>query len=87
MREPLRVADRVAEPGRTCLARVQDLQAGARIDQRSGIELGIGVEMVLDRALAAAGDEQHACDPGADKLLDDILHDGLVNDRQHLLGL
>ena len=69
------------------LARVEDLQPGPGIDQRAGVELGIGVEVVLDRALAPAGDEQHARDAGPHQLLDHVLDDRLVDDRQHLLRL
>ena len=45
-----------------------------------------GIEMVLDRALAAAGDEHHVADAGLVGLLDGVLDQGLVHHRQHLLG-
>ena len=50
------------------------------------LELEGDVEMVLDRVLAAAGDEDHLLDAGLERLLDRILDQRLVDDRQHLLG-
>ena len=44
------------------------------------------VEMVLDRRLAAAGDEDEFLDSRFAGLLDGILDQRLVDDRQHLLG-
>ena len=41
--------------------------------------------MVLDRALGAAGDEKELLDAGGLRLLDRILDQRLVDDRQHLL--
>ena len=43
------------------------------------------IEMVLDDVLAAAGDKDELLDPGFHRLLDRILDDGLVHDRQHFL--
>src|SRR4029453_16608550 len=45
------------------------------------------VEVVLDRALAAAGDDQDVFEAGPYRLLDDVLDRRLVDHRQHLLGL
>ena len=42
--------------------------------------------MVLERVLAAAGDEDHLLDPRLARLLDGILDERPVDDRQHLLG-
>src|SRR3546814_804414 len=42
--------------------------------------------MVLVRALAASGDENHLLDPGLARFVDRILDKRLVDDRQHLLG-
>ena len=42
--------------------------------------------MVLDRALVAAGDEDHVGDAGGRRLLHRVLDQRLVDDRQHLLG-
>jgi hypothetical protein len=44
------------------------------------------VEMILDRALAAPGDEDHLLDPRLQRLIDRILDQRPVDDRQHLLG-
>src|SRR3546814_6890355 len=41
--------------------------------------------MVLDRGLAAAGDEDQLLDPGVARLVDRILDERLVDDRQHFL--
>src|SRR3546814_625530 len=43
------------------------------------------VEMILDRALAAPGDEDHLLDPRLARLVDRILDQRPVDDRQHLL--
>ncbi len=45
-----------------------------------------GVEVVLDGALAAAGDEDHVADAGRIGLFDGVLDQRLVHHRQHLLG-
>src|SRR5258708_4229734 len=50
-------------------------------------QFGIYVEVVFDRMLTGAGDKKHAPDAGLDQLLDDVLHDRLSADRQHLFGL
>ena len=81
------MADRVPEPGRPRLTGVEQLEPGGGVDQRVGVELRVGVEVILDRALAAAGDEQHPVDPRSYELLHDVLHNRLVDERQHLLGL
>ena len=44
------------------------------------------VEMVLDRALAAPGDEDHLLDPRLARLIDRILDQRTIDDRQHFLG-
>ena len=93
-----RAEDGVAEPEHVPLPGVEVLQGRAlerelleqfllaglaqRLDQ-----LGVQIEVVLDRRLAGPGDEQHAPHPDARQLLDDVLHDRLAPDRQHLLGL
>jgi len=41
--------------------------------------------MILDRAFAASGDENQLGDAGSHRLLDRILDQGLVHDRQHFL--
>ncbi len=44
------------------------------------------IEMVLDDALVAAGDEDEMLDARLARLVDDVLQDGTIDDRQHLLG-
>ena len=70
--------------------RLQPLQAGqlvvlAALRQRV-VELELDVEMVFDDRLVAAGDEDEMLDAGLARLVDDILDDRPVDDRQHLLG-
>ncbi len=49
------------------------------------LELVLPVEMVLDDALVAAGDEDDVLDPGGARLVDHVLHDGPVDDGEHFL--
>ena len=51
------------------------------------LQLVGGVEVVLDRALLAGGDDDHLLDAGGDRLLDGVLDHRLVDERQHLLRL
>jgi hypothetical protein len=51
------------------------------------LELVRGVEVVLDRPLLARGDDDDLLDAGRDGLLDGVLDDRLVDERQHLLRL
>ena len=51
------------------------------------LELVGEVEVVLDRPLLAGGDDDDLLDPGGDGLLDRVLDDRLVDQRQHLLRL
>src|SRR5262249_6863926 len=51
------------------------------------LELEVRVEMILDRALAAAGHDDDLGEPRGDRLLDDVLDHRLVDEREHLLGL
>ena len=51
------------------------------------LQLDRAVEVVLDGLLAPAGDDQDVLDPGPHRLLDHVLDGGLVDQRQHLLGL
>ena len=50
------------------------------------LELILLIEMVLDDALVTAGDEDEMLDPGLARLIDRILDQRPVNDRQHFLG-
>ena len=49
------------------------------------LELELAVEMVLDHALVAAGDEDEMLDAGLARLVDDVLDQRPVDDRQHFL--
>src|SRR5262249_11743908 len=51
------------------------------------LELEGGVEVILDRALVAAGDEDDLGQPGGHRLLHHVLDGGLVDEGEHLLGL
>ena len=51
-----------------------------------GLELVGLVEVILDRALGAAGDEDHVGDPRRHRLLHRVLDQRPVDDGQHLLG-
>lgn len=87
--EALGVAERISQPSGVGLARVQKLEPGAGWRPPLGsvrpVKLWIVVKMVLDRPLAPPGDEQHAPDAGPAQLLDHVLHDRLVDYREHLL--
>lgn len=49
------------------------------------LELGIGIEVILDGALRPPRHEDQFRYPGRDGRLDGILDDGLVDDRQEFL--
>jgi hypothetical protein len=49
------------------------------------VQFELMIEVVLDGALVAAGDEDEALDPRSRGLLDRILDQRLVDDRQHFL--
>ena len=51
------------------------------------LELEGGVEVILDGALVAAGDEDDLVEPRGHRLLHHVLDGGLVDERQHLLRL
>ena len=44
------------------------------------------VEIVRDRVLVAVGDEHQGVAPGLDRLIDGVLDQRAIDDRQHLLG-
>ena len=89
---------RVAEPERRLLpgkargaggglvAR-QDLLLGLLVAARGqrGVEFEHAVEMVLDHALVAAGDEDEMLDAGLLGLVEHVLDQRLVDDGQHFL--
>ena len=64
---------------------VELLALAARLEKR--LELDRHVEVIFDRVLAAAGHEDDVGDPGGDRLLDAVLNDRLVDERQHFLRL
>ena len=49
------------------------------------LELGVGVEVILDRALRRAGDEHEPLGARGERLFHRVLNQRLVDDRQHLL--
>jgi hypothetical protein len=49
------------------------------------LEGGMGVEVILDDARAGADDDDDLLDPGGDRLLDRVLDDRPVDERQDLL--
>jgi len=51
-----------------------------------GFELVGFVEVVLDGALGAAGDEDELGDAGGHRFFHGVLDEGLVDDGQHFLG-
>ncbi len=88
----------VAEAERLALADVREvdevgdladlgkqIRLAARLEKR--LELDVDVEVVLDGVLASAGDEDDVVHARGDGLLDAVLDDRLVHERQHLLGL
>ena len=93
-----RAPDGVAETERGLLPRIGDLpglgqprfelgeQIGLAALEQRGFELEGAVEMIVDRALAAARDKEELLDAGRLGLLDGIMNERLVDDRQHLLG-
>ena len=64
---------------------VQLVAFAARLEER--LELHRYVEVIFDRVLAAPGDENDVVDAGSDRLLDAVLDDRLVDQRQHFLRL
>ena len=64
---------------------VELLAFAARFEER--LELDRDVEVILDRVLAAAGDEDDVVDAGRDRFFDAVLDDRLVDERQHLFRL
>ncbi len=51
------------------------------------LQLEVQIEVILDRPLLAAGDDDDLLDAGLDRLFDSVLDDRLVNEREHLLRL
>src|SRR5205085_1438910 len=91
-----RLEDGVSEAERLTLADVRDageLRDGARLpDQpllaalaQHVLQFERDVEVVLDGGLTAPGDDDDRLDAGQNRLLDDVLDERLINERQHLL--
>ena len=88
---------RVPEPERIALAHVVDVgevgrelhflqQVVLAVAFEVVLELEVAVEVVFDRALVAARDDEDVGEAGAHRFFDDVLDRGPVDDRQHLLG-
>ena len=87
---------RVAEPERLLLAhrddlsdprarRLERIEALARLAHRR-LELEGDVEIIDQSRFASAGDEDHLLDAGLARLVDRILDQRPIDDRQQLLG-
>ena len=61
------------------------LALAARLEER--LELDRDVEMILDRVLAATGDEDDVADAGFDGFFDAVLDDRFVDEGQHFFRL
>src|SRR2546422_10539659 len=96
--ERARTEDGVAQPERLLLAHVGHRgQLGDRLDLRELLHLAAvvqvvlqlegGVEVVLDRTLAATGHDDDLRKARRHRLLDDVLDHRLVDQRGHLLRL
>ena len=88
----------VAQAQRLFLAHVSDVnhvgdllhdlqQVGLAALLQHLFQLVADVEVVFDRALAAARDHDDLVAAGSHRFLDAVLDDGLVHQRQHFLGL
>ena len=64
---------------------VELIALAARLEKR--LELHRDVEVIFDRVLAAAGDQDDVVDARRHRFLDAVLNDRLVDERQHFLGL
>jgi hypothetical protein len=63
--------------------RVEQFLLALRLQYR--LELGVAVEMILDGALGTSGDEDQGVGAGGERLVDRILNERLIDDRQHFL--
>src|SRR5215212_4852874 len=90
--------DRVSQPELLLLANVRELSEVAdRPDLaelldlalllEDVLELGVQIEVVLDRPLVRRGDDDDLLDAGGNRFLDAVLDDRLVDQWQHFLGL
>src|SRR2546423_3786379 len=67
-----------------CLHLLQEVVLALLLEHR--LQLGLAVEVVLDRSFAAAVHHEDVADAGADRLFDDVLDGRAVDDGQHLFG-
>ena len=66
---------------------LERLQLGALLTLAQRLlQLELAVEMVLDDALVAPGDEDEMLDAGLARFVDHVLDQRAVDDRQHFLG-
>ena len=56
------------------------------VREQTRLKIGGIVKIVLDRGLAAVGDDEDLLNARRDRFFYDVLEDGLVHQRQHLLG-
>jgi hypothetical protein len=73
----------LAGGGQILLQLAESLGLAARFERV--LELVLAVEMILDDGLVAAGDEDKVLDAGLARLVDRILDQRAVDDRQHFL--
>ena len=90
--------DGVAQALGLHLAHVADLAGGGQVrhqlvqdgglllGRQRGFQFDVVVEIVLHRALAAAGDQDEVLDAGGARLGQDVVDQRAVDHRQHLLG-
>src|SRR5207253_4777948 len=84
--ERLLLAGDAGRPGLRQILREQ-VEVGTFLSLPQGhFQLELAVEMVLDHALVAAGDENEMLDAGLARLVDDVLDQRPVDHRQHFLG-
>ena len=69
---------------RQVVRETRELGVLAALGQRD-LQLELAVEVVLDHALVAAGDENQMLDAGLARLVDDVLDQRPVDHRQHFL--
>jgi hypothetical protein len=64
--------------------RIQQILLALRLQH--ALEFRIRIEMILDGPLGTAGNEYQRIGAGGQRLIDRILNQRLVDDRQHFLG-
>ena len=62
-------------------------EVGLALAFKKTFQLRRRIEMVFDRVLAPARDDDDVVDPGSDAFLDHVLNQWLINHGQHFLGL